>query len=93
MSAKLGMAVTTSYPLKGFALPVWGDRKTDASIGSDELNRDPPLTMWDYMRDYDWPMNLQKIHKQYPIPGHLPRYDDAEGEFSYQRGNTRLHLR
>jgi outer membrane protein insertion porin family len=47
---KLGMAVTTSYPLRGFTLPFWGDRKSEASIGSDELNRDAPLTLWDYMR-------------------------------------------
>ena len=47
---KIGMAVTTSYPLKGFTFPFWGDRKIEASKGSDELNRDPPLTMWDYMR-------------------------------------------
>ena len=47
---KLGMAVTTSYPLKGFGFPFWGDRKTEVAKGSDELNRDPPLTMWDYMR-------------------------------------------
>jgi outer membrane protein insertion porin family len=47
---KLGMAVTTSYPLRGFTLPFWGDRKSEASKGSDELNREAPLTMWDYMR-------------------------------------------
>ena len=47
---KLGMAVTTSYPLRGFTLPFWGDRKSEASIGSDELNREAPLTLWDYMR-------------------------------------------
>ena len=47
---KLGMAVTTSYPLRGFTLPFWGDRKREASIGSDELNREAPLTLWDYMR-------------------------------------------
>ena len=47
---KLGTAVTTSYPLKGFQFPFWGERKSDVSKGSDELNRDPPLTMWDYMR-------------------------------------------
>ena len=47
---KLGMAVTTSYPLRGFTLPFWGDRKSEALIGSDELNRDAPLTLWDYMR-------------------------------------------
>ena len=46
---KIGMAATTSYPLKGFAFPFWGPH--DRSVkGSDELNRDPPLTMWDYMR-------------------------------------------
>lgn len=47
---KLGMAVTTSYPLRGFTLPFWGDRKSEASIGSDDLNRDAPPTLWDYMR-------------------------------------------
>ena len=47
---KLGMAVTTSYPLRGFTVPFWGDRKSEASIGSDELNREAPLTLWDYMR-------------------------------------------
>jgi outer membrane protein insertion porin family len=47
---KLGMAVNTSYPLRGFSLPFWGERKSEASKGSDELNRDAPLTLWDYMR-------------------------------------------
>ena len=47
---KIGMAVTSSYPLRGFTLPFWGARKSEASIGSDELNRDAPLTLWDYMR-------------------------------------------
>ncbi len=47
---KIGMAVTTSYPLRGLSLPFWGDRKSEASKGSDELNREAPLTMWDYMR-------------------------------------------
>jgi outer membrane protein insertion porin family len=47
---KLGMAVNTSYPLRGFSFPFWGDRKGEESKGSDELNRDAPLTIWDYMR-------------------------------------------
>jgi outer membrane protein insertion porin family len=47
---KIGMAVTTSYPLKGFTFPFWGNRGSELSKGSDELNRDAPLTMWDYMR-------------------------------------------
>jgi outer membrane protein insertion porin family len=47
---KIGMAVTTSYPLRGFTFPFWGNRGSDVSKGSDELNRDAPLTIWDYMR-------------------------------------------
>lgn len=48
---KLGMAVTTSYPLKeGFAFPFWGARTSEVSKGSDELRRDTPVTMWDYLR-------------------------------------------
>jgi outer membrane protein insertion porin family len=47
---KLGMAVTTSYPLKNLSFPFWRDRKTEASKGSDALNGDAPQTMWDYVR-------------------------------------------
>ncbi|HEY7317808.1 MAG TPA: outer membrane protein assembly factor BamA [Candidatus Binatia bacterium] len=47
---KIGTSVTTSYPLRGFQFPFWGDRTSEVSKGSDELNREPPLTMWDYMR-------------------------------------------
>jgi len=47
---KLGTAVTTSYPLRGFAFPFWGEQKNEVPKGSDELNRDAPLTVWDYMR-------------------------------------------
>jgi outer membrane protein insertion porin family len=46
---KLGMAVTTSYPLKYLNFPFWRDRKSEPSKGSDELNG-APLTMWDFMR-------------------------------------------
>jgi outer membrane protein insertion porin family len=45
-----GMAVTTGYPLKGFSFPYFGTPRNDVSKGSDELNTDPPKTMWDYMR-------------------------------------------
>ena len=45
-----GMAVTTGYPLTGFSFPYFGKPRSDSSIGSDELNTDPPRTMWDYMR-------------------------------------------
>jgi outer membrane protein insertion porin family len=47
---KLGMALHTSYPLKNVRLPFFGIRKSEAPIGSDELSREAPLTMWDYMR-------------------------------------------
>ena len=47
---KLGMALSTSYPLKNVSLPFFGMRRSDISKGSDELNREAPLTMWDYMR-------------------------------------------
>jgi outer membrane protein insertion porin family len=47
---KIGMAVNSSYPLRNVSLPFFGNRRSDASKGSDELNRDAPLTMWDYMR-------------------------------------------
>ncbi|HXV81976.1 MAG TPA: outer membrane protein assembly factor BamA, partial [Candidatus Binatia bacterium] len=47
---KLGMAVTTSYPLKSFRFPFWGTRLSEVSKGSDELRRDAPVTMWDYLR-------------------------------------------
>jgi outer membrane protein insertion porin family len=47
---KIGMAVTSSYPLKNVSLPFFGIRRNDASRGSDELTRDAPLTMWDYIR-------------------------------------------
>jgi outer membrane protein insertion porin family len=47
---KLGMAVTTSYPLRGFRVPFWGTRTNEVAKGSDELTRDAPLTIWDYMR-------------------------------------------
>ena len=45
-----GMAVTTGYPLKDFSFPYFGRPRSDTSKGSDELNTDPPKTMWDYMR-------------------------------------------
>src|SRR4029077_13319643 len=44
------MAVTTGYPLKDFSLTYFGFQRSDSSKGSDELNTDPPKTMWDYMR-------------------------------------------
>jgi outer membrane protein insertion porin family len=47
---KIGMALNTSYPLKSVSLPFFGIRRSDVSKGSDELTRDAPLTMWDYMR-------------------------------------------
>ena len=47
---RLGMAVRSSYPLKDVSLPFFGIRKSDVSIGSDELNREAPITIWDYMR-------------------------------------------
>jgi outer membrane protein insertion porin family len=47
---KLGMAVNTSYPLKNFTFPFLGSRKSALAPGSDELNRDAPVTFWDYMR-------------------------------------------
>ncbi len=47
---RLGMAVRSSYPLKDVSLPFFGIRKSDVSIGSDELNREAPVTIWDYMR-------------------------------------------
>jgi outer membrane protein insertion porin family len=47
---KLGMAVTSSYPLKNFRVPFWAARNSAASKGSDELSGDAPVTMWDYMR-------------------------------------------
>ena len=47
---RLGMAVRSSYPLKDVSLPFFGIRKRDVSIGSDELNREAPMTIWDYMR-------------------------------------------
>jgi outer membrane protein insertion porin family len=47
---KLGMALRTSYPLKDVSLPFFGIRKSDVSKGSDELIREAPVTMWDYVR-------------------------------------------
>ena len=47
---RLGMAVRSSYPFKDVGLPFFGIRKSDVSIGSDELNREAPITIWDYMR-------------------------------------------
>ncbi|HEY6367691.1 MAG TPA: outer membrane protein assembly factor BamA [Candidatus Binatia bacterium] len=47
---RLGMAVRSSYPFKDVSLPFFGIRKSDVSIGSDELNREAPITIWDYMR-------------------------------------------
>jgi outer membrane protein insertion porin family len=47
---RLGMAVRSSYPFKDVSLPFFGMRKSDVSIGSDELNREAPITIWDYMR-------------------------------------------
>jgi outer membrane protein insertion porin family len=47
---KIGMALNTSYPFKNVSLPFFGIRRSDVSKGSDELTRDAPLTMWDYMR-------------------------------------------
>jgi outer membrane protein insertion porin family len=47
---KIGMAVTTGYSLKNFAFPFFGNPKSEASIGSDELTGNAPITIWDYMR-------------------------------------------
>jgi outer membrane protein insertion porin family len=47
---KLGMAVSTSYPLKDFNFPFLGSRKSALPPGSDELNREAPITFWDYLR-------------------------------------------
>ncbi len=47
---KIGMAATTSYPLKDFRFPLLGIGRSEISKGSDELSRDAPVTMWDYMR-------------------------------------------
>ena len=75
---KLGMAVNTSYPLKGFSFPFWGERKSEESKGSDELNRDAPLTVWDYMRGtvgYEFTKdNISNIGSGAP-----PSITDAQG--------------
>jgi outer membrane protein insertion porin family len=47
---KLGMAVSTSYPLKNFSFPLLGIARHDVTKGSDDLQRDAPPTMWDYLR-------------------------------------------
>lgn len=47
---KLGMALSTSYPLKNFSFPFLGSRRGALAPGSDELKRDAPVTFWDYMR-------------------------------------------
>jgi outer membrane protein insertion porin family len=47
---KLGMAVTTSYPLKNFSFPLLGRARSEVTKGSDELQREAPRTMWDYLR-------------------------------------------
>jgi outer membrane protein insertion porin family len=75
---KLGMAVNTSYPLRGFSFPFWGDRKGEEAKGSDELNRDAPLTIWDYMRGtmaYEFTKdNISNIESGAP-----PSITDAKG--------------
>ena len=47
---KLGFGVNTSYPLKHFKFPFFGRGRPDSTKGSDYLESDPPLTLWDYMR-------------------------------------------
>jgi outer membrane protein insertion porin family len=47
---KLGFGVNTSYPLKYFRIPFFGESKQVTTKGSDYLESDPPPTMWDYMR-------------------------------------------
>ncbi len=47
---KLGFGVNTSYPLKHFRFPFFGRAKPELAKGSDYLETDQPVTMWDYMR-------------------------------------------
>jgi outer membrane protein insertion porin family len=47
---RLGFGVRTSYPLKNVSFPFFGGSTANSTKGSDELEGNPPPTMWDYMR-------------------------------------------
>ena len=47
---RIGFAVRTGYPMKNLNIPFFGPLKAAPSLGSDDLDSNPPITMWDYMK-------------------------------------------